>query len=185
MEGGSGQWGWCDAAGITGTRPCSFPFIFEGMTYNDCTTAKHSKSWCSIETDDKKEHKGGAWGECPIDKKKERTGRFVQQGSRPCVFPFEYKGYKYTSCTTARTNSGSWCAIHDQSMEGGSGQWGWCDAAGITGTRPCSFPFIFEGITYNDCTTAKHSKSWCSIETDDKKEHKGGAWGECPIDKKK
>merc|ERR1712080_229551 len=66
-------------------------------------------------------------------------------GSRPCVFPFKYKGDKYNSCTTAGDPDGRfWCAVNvkpGREMRN-SGKWAWCDSANSnTGSRECKIPF--------------------------------------------
>jgi alkaline phosphatase D len=44
--------------------------------------------------------------------------------------------------------------------------------------RECNFPFIYGGVTYNDCTKAGgESRPWCSIETDQNNYHVTGKWG--------
>merc|ERR1712106_693248 len=94
----------------------------------------------------------------------------AEEGSRPCIFPFEYRGYKYTSCTTANDNSGKpWCAINIQNgeeMKPQSGKWAWCHSNGKTASRPCRFPFKYKGIQFTHCTYADASSKWCSLETD-------------------
>jgi len=46
----------------------------------------------------------------------------------------------------------------------------------------CQFPFIYKGVTYNECTTVEEDKPWCSTETNPTtNEHvgEGGHWGYC------
>lgn len=52
------------------TKECNFPFIYNGVTYNDCTNVDESKPWCSIETDNSNNHITGEWGYC-LDEKEE------------------------------------------------------------------------------------------------------------------
>merc|ERR1712080_750609 len=89
-------------------------------------------------------------------------------GSRPCVFPFKYKGDKYNSCTTAGDPDGRfWCAVNvkpGREMRN-SGKWAWCDSANSnTGSRECKIPFKYKGLKYYECTTADHPTSWCRFE---------------------
>jgi hypothetical protein len=106
----------------------------------------------------------------------------ASHGSRPCVFPFVYQNFSYTGCTTAFTNRGPWCAINIKPggvEEGSPGEvgvtWGWCDAAGERGRRPCIFPFTYKNLTYDACTEVEHSGPWCSFDS----VHKPGGWGDC------
>ena len=53
-----------------------------------------------------------------------------------------------------------------------------------SGTQ-CSFPFYYEGIQYNSCTTIGdiNDRPWCSISTDRFGNHQAGtdSWGYCQI----
>jgi len=44
---------------------------------------------------------------------------------------------------------------------------------------PCTFPFIFKGVTYNQCTMEGHDKLWCSTKTNANLEYMNGSWGNC------
>lgn len=56
------------------TKECNFPFVYDGVTYNDCTTVGEPQAWCSIETDSSNNHITGEWGYC-LKKKKELVPR--------------------------------------------------------------------------------------------------------------
>ena len=44
----------------------------------------------------------------------------------------------------------------------------------------CKFPFIYEGITHDYCTSIKNSGiSWCATEVDQYKNYVYGKWGNC------
>ena len=51
--------------------------------------------------------------------------------------------------------------------------------------KPCVFPFKFDGVTYNYCTTASNDpdddKAWCSTKVDEFGRHVGGQgnWEKC------
>ena len=50
---------------------------------------------------------------------------------------------------------------------------------------PCSFPFYYQGIRYDSCTTVNdiNDKHWCSIQTDTNGQHRAGTdtWGYCQL----
>ncbi|XP_070415647.1 seminal plasma protein HSP-1 [Equus przewalskii] len=87
-----------------------------------------------------------------------------------CVFPFNYRGYRYYDCT--RTDSFyRWCSLTGTY----SGSWKYCAA---TDYAKCAFPFVYRGQTYDRCTTdgSLFRISWCSV-TPNYDHH--GAWKYC------
>ena len=116
----------------TAGQQCVFPFTYEGRVYNACTDVNYEGTpWCSVDTE-----YAGNWGVC------ECTGNFhagmcgidtglvtttggtASEGSA-CVFPFEYEGVSYNSCTHAGcTGAGCshWCSTTDVYSD----QWGNC-----------------------------------------------------------
>ena len=42
----------------------------------------------------------------------------------------------------------------------------------------CIFPFVYDGVTYCDCTEVDRDKPWCSLGVDDD-QHYIGYWGYC------
>ena len=49
--------------------------------------------------------------------------------------------------------------------------------------KPCVFPFIVNGVTYTECTTAYGaSQPWCSTLTDENGNIIDGQWGYCAPD---
>ena len=56
-------------------RPCIFPFIYNGVTYKECTSADWDQPWCSTEVNDNQNHVAGKWGNC---KTTCTTGRILQ-----------------------------------------------------------------------------------------------------------
>ena len=63
---------------------CNFPFIYEGVEYNECTTTEDSKPWCSVETNAAKEHVEGKWGYC-INKSQELIQEGQFSGKNTCT----------------------------------------------------------------------------------------------------
>ena len=55
--------------------------------------------------------------------------------------------------------------------------------SGPDNNKPCIFPFKFQGITYNTCSTvlANENKPWCSTLVDNSGTHVsgGGHYGDC------
>lgn len=45
--------------------------------------------------------------------------------------------------------------------------------------KECNFPFIYDGVTYNECTIVGEPALWCSISTDSSDVHNYGEWGFC------
>jgi alkaline phosphatase D len=43
----------------------------------------------------------------------------------------------------------------------------------------CNFPFVYGGVTYNDCTNVGHTALWCSTQTTTGNAHVAGQWGNC------
>lgn len=94
-------------------------------------------------------------------------------GGQPCTLPFEYKGKEYSDCTSFDHHS-KWCSVNSTYI----GKWGHCECITVCdgkhlGTQ-CSFPFIYKGKTFHNCTKFGHDKHWCSIDAGYK-----GRWGHC------
>ena len=47
--------------------------------------------------------------------------------------------------------------------------------------KECIFPFIYQNIKYEKCTTVDSNTPWCSTKVDKSKHHieDGGFWGAC------
>ncbi|XP_068703917.1 seminal plasma protein HSP-1-like [Montipora foliosa] len=82
-----------------------------------------------------------------------------------CSFPFVYNGVTYHSCTRV----GSiifrlWCALtpvyHHR-------EWGYCATCvqETTDGQCCSFPFVYNGVTYHSCTRVGSIifRLWCAL----------------------
>lgn len=50
---------------------------------------------------------------------------------------------------------------------------------GVPEGSQCTFPFTYEGVTYDACTNVGHDKPWCSTETDANGIHVTDHWGNC------
>jgi len=55
-----------------------------------------------------------------------------------------------------------------------------CDSEGSGPyNQACVFPFRYNGVTYNECTTTGSNFEWCSTFTDSTNSHQKGYWGNC------
>ena len=99
---------------------CVFPFIYKGFNYSKCATVENGdKTWCSTRTDTEGNHVDNFWGYCAQDctapQLKPRPnppnplGCKTEQGTN-CVFPFIFKGFKYSVCTTVENGETPWCS---------------------------------------------------------------------------
>merc|ERR1712189_151609 len=88
------------------------------------------------------------------------------------------------------TNDGgfgnAWCSTKtDQFGNHVNGNFGDCGSScckTVSGSKPgqyCVFPFKFQGVSYNGCTTNGGSQPWCSTNTDALGSHMYGYWGNC------
>jgi len=139
---------------------CSIPFTYNGVNYHSCTTANHSRPWCSLDSTYK-----GKWGNCVECSLKTTVGQC-------CSIPFTYNGVTHHACTTANHNR-QWCSL-DSTYQG---NWGNCVVQCLqktTGGLCCSIPFTYKGVKYSSCTTAYHYRLWCSLDST-----YSGNWGNC------
>ena len=69
-------------------KPCTFPFTYEGVKYNNCTVVNDpdGKPWCSTKVDDDGNHvqSGGHWGHCGQDCKE----KVFQEKAEFSIAPF-------------------------------------------------------------------------------------------------
>ena len=87
---------------------CIFPFVYQGVTYNECAwDGYHSVYWCSILNDIKGESiKGGNCGSgCPTPKEDKCTTK----SDEDCIFPFKFNNKTYYECTWDYSNT-AWCS---------------------------------------------------------------------------
>lgn len=65
-------------------KECNFPFIFEGITYTDCTMVGKDSSWCAIATDSNDNYITGSWGYC-LDKSLELAQDLRYSNEKTCT----------------------------------------------------------------------------------------------------
>uniref|UniRef100_A0A8C4DGU0 72 kDa type IV collagenase n=1 Tax=Dicentrarchus labrax TaxID=13489 RepID=A0A8C4DGU0_DICLA len=107
--------------------PCKFPFNFQGVKYDGCTTEGRDDGyrWCAT-TEDYDRDK--SFGFCPETAMSTVGGN--AEGS-PCVFPFTFLGDTYESCTTSGRSDGKmWCASTKSYDD--DRKWGFCPDQGYS-----------------------------------------------------
>ncbi|XP_069740757.1 matrix metalloproteinase-9-like [Narcine bancroftii] len=106
---------------------CVFPFIFDGKSYDQCTTdgRKDGLRWCSTTSNFDEDQK---YGFCPS------LADAVVGGNSDgdlCTFPFKFYGQEYHECiTTGRTDGKLWCATTSNFNQ--DKKWGFCPDAGYS-----------------------------------------------------
>jgi len=165
---------------------CIFPFIFNGVTYNGCTTVQDTRLWCSTSTDSSDNHIGGQgnWGYC----------NSACPENDPSTDPPNPPTPPTPSPPTSTTNCGGTCddivtdppttpepPTEPPTTETPTS----CQTnGGANSGANCVFPFTFRGVTYDGCTTVADDQLWCSTLTDSDGVHIGGQgnWGYCSSD---
>ncbi|XP_077079492.1 matrix metalloproteinase-9 [Siphateles boraxobius] len=113
--------------GNSNEAPCVFPFVFQGVKYDSCTTDGRTDGyrWCAttanFDTDTK-------YGFCP-----NRDTAVIGGNSEgePCQFPFIFLGKTYTSCTSEGRDDGKlWCGT--TSNYDTDKKWGFCPDKGYS-----------------------------------------------------
>ncbi|NXX14825.1 MMP9 protein, partial [Podargus strigoides] len=107
--------------------PCVFPFVFDGTSYNTCTTDGRSDGyrWCATTANFDQDKK---YGFCP-----NRDTAVIGGNSQgdPCVFPFTFLGQSYSACTSQGRQDGKlWCAT--TSNYDTDKKWGFCPDRGYS-----------------------------------------------------
>lgn len=99
--------------------------------------------------------------------------RYGNSEGAMCHFPFTFEGQTYTTCTTeGRDDNLPWCsttADYDKDKK-----FGFCPSellytiGGNSNGAECVFPFVFQGETYNGCTTDGRTDGyrWCATTKD-------------------
>ncbi|NXP31998.1 MMP9 protein, partial [Leiothrix lutea] len=105
--------------------PCVFPFVFDGTSYDSCTTEGRSDGyrWCATTSSFDQDKK---YGFCP-----NRDTAVIGGNSQgdPCVFPFTFLGQSYSACTSQGRQDGKlWCAT--TSNYDTDKKWGFCPDRG-------------------------------------------------------
>ncbi|XP_070600410.1 matrix metalloproteinase-9-like [Erythrolamprus reginae] len=106
---------------------CVFPFVFEGKSYQGCTTDGRTDGyrWCATTANFDQDKK---YGLCP-NRDTAVTGGNSQ--GEPCAFPFNLGGRSYSSCTTEGRDDGRfWCATTSDFDT--DQKWGFCPGEGIS-----------------------------------------------------
>jgi len=199
-----GKWGYCDretcpqhvptkptmptmeVCGTADTRkPCVFPFKYRGVVYNECTTARASMYWCSTQVNKQGEYIRRKWGycdeaSCNITQKvvnldlNHGMGCLGRHLGRCSLLPDDRKFERLDQEDDQLDQE------DDQSSEMRHEKV--ClkkKNYGSEPDHPCIFPFKYRGVTYNNCTKARHSKHWCSYKVNKQGEHVTGFWGLC------
>ncbi|XP_039256684.2 72 kDa type IV collagenase-like [Styela clava] len=113
--------------GNSDNKPCVFPFVFLGKTYDSCTYDGRDDgySWCATTSNYDKDEK---YGFCPSRAHGTKGGN---SGGDACHFPFKFEGYVYSSCTTSgRSDYKLWCATTDDYDR--DEKWGFCNGNGYS-----------------------------------------------------
>lgn len=165
--------------GTANGSACVFPFTYEGMVYNGCTTFDATDLWCATQSGDVGAH--DQWGFCQCAEVNSTCGsdNTVSPFGYGCQFPFIHESVAYYDCI----DSSSWCVTDSE-----AGTQGYCNClpsyfptcGGTAGGDSCAFPFIYDGIKYYGCTDAGHDQLWCATETGHYEMH--GLWGNCDCD---
>merc|ERR1719367_977855 len=139
---------------------CTFPFRYKDRKYFGCTTddSDNGKAWCATTIDSKGKVIDGKWGDCQDCNNVCKT---VQNEN--CIFPFKYKGKKYSECTTQDSENGkAWCATKVSS--GGNvifGRWDDCgNGCGSTSrtarnTKNTCFLEINQNVCWNTLSSRR------------------------------
>uniref|UniRef100_M9T5P6 ESP-Cyl-1 n=1 Tax=Cylindrophis ruffus TaxID=186578 RepID=M9T5P6_CYLRU len=163
------KWSYCADTRLAANSqgPCVFPFIYKGRSYSACTTAGSSdgKLWCSLTSNYDSNPK---WTYC------------TPSEPLPCKFPFIFNKKSYYGCTRDGTADGQlWCATtanYDRDSK-----WKACaleEYEGSSKGQVCVFPFIYNGRTFNSCTSENeaHGRFWCATTRNYDKDKK---WSYC------
>ncbi|KAK9392689.1 72 kDa type IV collagenase [Crotalus adamanteus] len=128
-----GKYGFCPheslftMGGNSDGQPCKFPFMFEGRSFDSCTTEGRQDGyrWCGTTEDYDRDKK---FGFCPETAMSTVGGNSEGQ---PCAFPFIFLGNKYDSCTTSGRQDGKmWCSTTSNYDE--DRKWGFCPDQGYS-----------------------------------------------------
>jgi len=164
-------------------QTCKFPFIYKGLSHNECiTTDNNFIPWCATTGNYDTEKQ---WGRCLITIKANRT-RNGNAGKSSCSLPFDYKGKTYENCTSVDNPSNKpWCATSPN--YGRDKRWAECvrysDISTTGGNVPagtkCNFPFWYGNQRFHGCiSTNNRGIGWCAV-TDNYNDDR--LWGNCVV----
>ncbi|XP_064355673.1 epididymal sperm-binding protein 1-like [Dromaius novaehollandiae] len=173
----SNQWHYCSTTeygGNSNGENCVFPFIYKENLFYSCIKTNDSTGnlWCAT-TGNYDQDK--LWSYCP------ETYVSWNNTESKCVFPFIYMEKLHHSCIQSERLAGKfWCATtsnYDQNKT-----WTLCSYTGPSHSseKPCVFPFTYEGLQFNECTSLNESngKLWCSTTDNYDRDRK---WSFCPV----
>nr|XP_040579601.1 serine-rich adhesin for platelets-like isoform X2 [Lepeophtheirus salmonis] len=149
---------------------CTFPFIYSGVSYNGCTDVENNGvEWCATSLYANSEAQN--YGNCNSDCK----GQCTTTEDVKCTFPFIYSGVFYNGCTDVDNNGVKWCATslfaNSEAQNYGNCNSDCNDNCKTTQDVVCIFPFIYSGITYNECTDVDNNGvKWCATALHETKE---------------
>jgi len=150
--------------------PCVFPFTSGGQTYTSCTTNGNilGVAWCPTEVDGNGNTVWNQWGDCP------------DTASCAAASP---QSTTASPSTTATTEGNIIQQLLQGIMQIFQQPSPTCTTSGgPKPEQPCVFPFNYNEVTYNSCTTEGNilGQAWCSTMVDDNGDTVSGNWGDCP-----
>ncbi|XP_067856787.1 zinc finger protein 335-like [Heptranchias perlo] len=107
--------------------PCVFPFVFDGKSYDQCTSEGRDDryKWCATTSNFDSDKK---YGFCPSPVNPVAGGN---SNGESCSFPFTFLGKTYDACTTdGRADGKLWCATTSNFDK--DKMWGFCADAGYS-----------------------------------------------------
>lgn len=175
---------------------CQFPFTYNGIPYNGCTTINHAGTggeyWCAtnsnFNTPVGSNLGSGFWGKCDISDcpmyRPPETGCRIPT-TKPdgsfCATQNSQNGFLYSgilrhTCIIEDSVDGSyWCSTADEYKD--VLHYATCALDTEDPLETCVFPFTYRGVTYKGCTTVNHYRPWCAYDS----AYQTGRWGNCDM----
>ena len=174
-----GQYG--TTGGNAAGAPCVFPFLYGGITYNECITkdAKWDQPWCAVTSNYDAQR---LWAFCIVKIKATKTRRGTG-GRQACAFPFTYNGATYDECVGVNHPYNApgkipWCSYSTSTAT----LWGECTRYPVIKTTAganCVFPFLYRNRLFEGCITAwNNGQGWCSTTANYDQDRQ---WGNCVV----
>uniref|UniRef100_UPI00398EE250 zinc finger protein 335-like n=1 Tax=Pristiophorus japonicus TaxID=55135 RepID=UPI00398EE250 len=113
--------------GNSNSSPCVFPFVFNGKSYDQCTSEgrEDGYKWCATTSNYDTDSK---YGFCPSPADAVVGGN---SDGEQCSFPFTFLDKTYDACTAdGRSDQKLWCATTSNFDE--DKKWGYCADAGYS-----------------------------------------------------